>query len=199
MLLGYIQQARLDRANMTKGVIIDLVPVVVAIAMLDQRVADNVSLAVIEKFEIMARLDAERTTERGTNRRQTQFDIVISEQHDETASLVEKAPDGVEHGLVPLDDRFEFSNRPLGVCGEGRPRIWLLVALGQKVDRIAVQDKFARPLLRKFLSEAIDELRNGIGAGAQPEAALTRSARVRIISAEMQIGNDINATHLALF
>src|SRR6186713_2190960 len=62
VFLWHRQAPRLERTDAAERVVIDLVPGVIPVAMFDQHiaVADDIGLTVLEKFEIVRWLDAER-------------------------------------------------------------------------------------------------------------------------------------------
>nr|WP_043900288.1 hypothetical protein [Bradyrhizobium japonicum] len=195
-MLGHFLPTRHQGPDPAQRIEVDLIPRVVSIAVLDQRVADDVGFAIRDEFEIVPWLDAQCSAQFGAHRREAQLDVVVTEENGQPTSRIQKPVERREHARVPADDGFEFADCLTRISSEGRPGVGLLsIELGEKIDRIAVQNKFARAVLGNLLRQALDEANDLIGAGTQAEAALPLLRRHWIRASQMKIGNNINSAH----
>src|SRR6266849_9418502 len=116
---------------------------------------------------------------------------MVAEQDGQAPAGAEKRAEGIKHRLVPLDDRLELIDGGLWVSREGRPSSGLAssrgrqIALGEKINRIAIEHNFARAISANLLGSLLDEAHDGVRVSAQAEAALFR--RRRIITSQMKI------------
>jgi hypothetical protein len=94
---------------------------VVAIAVLDQDIADDVCLAVVDELKLMVPLDAEQLHESLAHRGKGELDVVIAQRDRESVPPGEQAPEGCKERLIALDDCLQLAGRHFRIPDKGLP------------------------------------------------------------------------------
>ena len=188
---GHRQPARLDRPHPAQRVEVDGIEPVVAVAVLDQRVADRVGLAVVEEAQRRARPEPQRRRERLPHRRERELDVVVADEHRQGVAALDEPSQRPEHRPVALDDALEQPPRPLGVLLERGPGD-RLVLLGQEVDEVAVDHQLGARRARagRLCRQRLDEAGERVALRADAEAAV-RGAGARG-AAQVQIRDHVD-------
>ena len=171
LLGGHRLISRQKRSVAAKGIMVNHIEHVVAIAVFDEDITDDVGFTVVDKVKLVLPRDFHQFHESFPHLGKGEFDVMVAKGDRKAMPPGEQATQGIEKWPVAMDDGLQLNHRLLGIQGERLPPGRRRFLLGEKIDEVTVDHQLDVGLAGLFVGERRYECRERGDLGADAKTA----------------------------